>query len=744
MLLNLSIPEKKYSAGARFFTLFIFLAGGSSSASLLASEHSLAPLEEVLVVARKREERLQDVPISVSAFSAQEIANSGMQNMADVAYMTPGLTISPLFGVDFWTPVIRGLATTIGEPNVGFFIDGVYQGSRTSMPQLLGNFIDHIEVAKGPQSALFGRNTFGGAINYVTRKPSDTLEGGIEVTLGDHGKKHIQGGIGGPLGASDWYFRVSALWDEFDGYFRNDLTGDDLDSSDTDGVLLTLGGLPWESVEVALNAGYQNINSGDLPLQFVENNAEFVSALNAFQVYRGEVPAGKDFAVTPGGLDSDFYTTSLRVDWDLGQHTLTSLTGYNDLKHDRYRDDDYSAPEYHFASQLQRQNEWSQELRLTSATGERLRWMAGLYFYAFDDDQTVASSYVGDFAYLGGSRIDTTQKNDEAAIFGSLGISLTETVEVTLEARYSKEKKKIDSVDTYLNLSTTLRFKQSDSWDMFLPKITVDWRINDQNMVYASYARSEKSGGYNAITTAGIILPDERTYEPEKSDNYEIGLKSQSDDNRYMATLAVFLINWDDQIVRTLGDSLAVLNTNVGSSTSQGLEFELLGQPTERISVRLGVAYTDAKFDDYNFDVLETFLGLDPVMDGNPLPLVSEWTANASAEYTHPIWNGNWDFFSRFDWDYRSEQSIVETNDATVGSSDRLNIRMGLRNFNWTLTVWGRNVLGDDTAAAGLFIPNPAIEPENITGQREGVPLFQALVTTPEPESWGVTVDYSF
>ena len=167
------------------------LASGLATTTVLAAdeaENSLA-LEEVIVTARKREESLQDIPVAVTAFTAADIEAAGLRNVEDVAMLTPGFNVAPLFAGDAATPVIRGLSTTIGEPNVGFFVDGVYMGSRQTMSNLLGNFIERIEVAKGPQSALYGRNTFGGAINYVTRKPSGEFEGEVEGIYGSDGKQ---------------------------------------------------------------------------------------------------------------------------------------------------------------------------------------------------------------------------------------------------------------------------------------------------------------------------------------------------------------------------------------------------------------------------------------------------------------------------------------------------------------------------------------------------------------------------
>lgn len=733
-------------------TLVFGLFGGLAPVSVMAqdsdeeSDNSLA-IEEITVTARKREENLQDIPVSVTAFSAADIEAAGMRDVTDVAALTPGFNVAPLFSGDAATPVIRGLSTTIGEPNVGFFVDGVYVGSRQTMSNLLGNFLERIEVAKGPQSALYGRNTFGGAVNYVTRKPSGEFEGDVEGSYGSDGKGVVRASLGGPFGDSSFSYRVAALWDTFDGYYTNELNGENLDDRETKSAL---GALSWnnENVTVDFNIFYSKVDDGDAALRFEENNDQFWSFAGLpadYQMFTGEVPAHKDgFAVTPGGVDRKQTFTSLKVEADLDTMTFTSITGYNHFNHDRATDDDYSANDYHFTTSDTKVSEFSQELRLTSNGGGNVRWMAGLYYYDLNDDGDITSAYTGFLLPIfGGLHSLIFQDTRSYAAFGSVDWDFNDSMTLGFSARWGNEKKSVVAIDTPLPAGAGGVYENEDDWNAFLPRITYDWRFSDNQMAYASWALSKKAGGFNVVTTTGNVLPEERTYGPEKSNNWEIGLKSTWADGRVLTTLAGYYIVWEDQIVRAIGGAGALLNTNAGKTTSKGVEFELMAQLSENWDLRAGLSYNDSKYDDYFFAILAA-IGMDPVLDGNTLQYAPDWTGNISLGHTRPMSNG-WEWFNRLDASYMDKQTIVQTASAYVGSASRVNFRTGFSHENWMVTLWVYNLFEPNTASTGVFTGNPSRLPDLfIFGTRQGFPAFSPLVTSPDRRSYGITVKYSW
>ena len=724
------------------------LVSGLATTSGLAAdedENSLA-IEEIIVTARKREESLQDIPVAVTAFSAAEIEAAGLRDVQDVAALTPGFNVAPLFGGDQATPVIRGLSTTIGEPNVGFFVDGVYMGSRQTMTTLLGNFIERIEVAKGPQSALYGRNTFGGAINFVTRKPSGAFEGDVEATAGSDGKQALRATLGGPFGDSRLSYRVAAMSDEFDGFYKNELTGGNLDDRDTKGAL---GALYWEgeSVDIDFNLVYTEVDDGDNPMRYEKNNIYFGPAFGflppAFQMFAGEVPAHEDgFAVTPGGLEREQIFSSLKIEWDFGPAYLTSITGYNDFSHDRSVDSDYSANNYHYTTSYQDVTELSQEFRLTSNSDGNWRWMAGVYAYSLEDDIEGNAAYQGVWSFFGGAHSLTGQETDSLAVFGSLDWDMTDNMRWDFSARYGNEEKSVAALSTDLLTGGITVFEKTDDWDSFQPRISFDWRFSEDHMAYASWAYAEKAGGFNVVEVVGKILPNERSYDPESSNNYEIGLKSTWADGRVLTTLAAYYIRWKDQIVRAIGEGGALLNTNAGQTTSKGFEAEMMAQLSANWDLRAGLSYNDSKYDEYTLAILAA-IGQDPVLDGAPLQYAPDWTGNVSLGYTLPMSSG-WDWFNRLDASYIDKQTIVQTGDAWVGSANRVNFRTGFGNENWTVTAWVYNIFEPNTALTGVFTGDPSRNPEAFVLGTSGFELFSPLVTSPDRRSYGVTVRYSF
>jgi len=709
------------------------------------AENSLM-IEEIIVTARKREESLQDIPVAVTAFSAADIESAGLRNVEDVAALTPGFNVAPLFGGDQATPVIRGLSTTIGEPNVGFFIDGVYMGSRQTMTTLLGNFIERIEVAKGPQSALYGRNTFGGAINFVTRKPSGEFEGDVEATVGSDGKQALRATLGGPFGDSRLSYRVAAMSDEFDGFYKNELTGGNMDDGDTKGAL---GALYWdgESVDIDFNLVYTEVDDGDNPMRYEKNNIYFGPAFGAlppaFQMFAGEVPAHEDgFAVTPGGLEREQIFSSLKLEWDFGPAYLTSITGYNDFSHDRSIDSDYSANNYHYTTSDQDVTELSQEFRLTSNGDGNWRWMAGVYAYSLEDDIDGTAAYQGGWAFFGGSHSLTSQETDSLAVFGSLDWDMTDSMTWNFSARYGNEEKSVAALSTDIITGGTTVFAKTDDWDSFQPRVTFDWNFSEDHMAYASWAYAEKAGGFNVVEVVGKILPHERSYDPESSNNYEIGLKSTWADGRVLTTLAAYYIRWEDQIVRAIGEGGALLNTNAGQTTSKGFEAEMMAQLSANWDLRAGLSYNDSKYDEYTLAILAA-IGQDPVLDGAPLQYAPDWTGNVSLGYTLPMSSG-WDWFNRLDASYIDKQTIVQTGDPWVGSASRVNLRTGFGNENWTVTAWVYNIFEPNTATTGVFTGDPSRNPEAFVLGTSGFELFSPLVTSPDRRSYGVTVKYRF
>ncbi len=733
-----------------------------------AGGSSVTQLEELVVTARKREEQLQQVPLSITAFTAETIESAGIDNVADIATLTPGFTFAPLFGGGAATPVIRGQSTTIGEPNVGFFVDGVYQASRGLMDAILGDSVSRVEVVKGPQSALYGRNTFAGAVNIVTSRPSDELGGMIEARYGDYDTQELRGWVSGPI--TDWLgFRLGGTYASSDGYYTNDLNGDNLDDRRTGVLAGSLEASPTDALDIRLRVAYSDTSDGDDPIRYVVNNVEpfnppplppVFPAVN--QLYRGEMHAFDQYSVTPGHQDRKVTQTSLSLDWAVGDYTITSITGYNDLSYDTAVDADYSALSVNYTTTLQDITEFSQELRITSPGDRRLTWLGGAYYYDSNSDTHLESLYGSDALpiaaavpaslrglLVGGLINDLEEETSSVAIFGQVGFNITDSFSVSVEGRWTDETKKVNSANqSQLNPGVvTGTFVDETDFQNFVPRFTLDYQITDDVLLYATVAQGEKVGGFNVVTVAGAILPEERTYDSESAWNYEIGAKTTWADGRLVLNGAAFYIDWTDQIVRAIGASGALLNINAGQSTVQGLELEVRARPVDGLTLDAGLAYTDSSYDDYTFGTL-ALIGVDPVLDGTRLQYVSEWQGFISGEYKYPV-SATLDWVSRADLTLQSDQSAVQTADAYVGDATNLNLRTGFDWDRYSVRLWVKNVTDEDAALVGTFVPNPSRRLDFVrgaigAGPLDGLELFGGVVTARQPRTWGITASVKF
>lgn len=758
------------------------LLGASALAAVWAApmgvasaQESAETSDEIVVTARRRAETLQSVPLSINAFTAETIENAGVDNLEDIASLTPGFTFAPLFGGGASLPVIRGQSTTIGEPNIGFFVDGVYVSSRAMMDAMLGDDVARIEVLKGPQSALYGRNTFGGAVNIISRAPSDDLEGRIEASYGEFNTIGLRGSLSGPIAENNLYFRVGATHSASDGYFENSLTGDNLDTRETTIIAGTLEARPTNAITFRLRGAYQNTEDGDDPLRFAANNS-FPTFLQGpptpagFQMFTGELQGSDTFAVTPGHNNRELGAFSLTGEWQGDNVSFTSITGFNDLHLDFAVDADYTAAQANYQTTLTDLYDISQEFRLASTGDSRLSWLVGAYYYIVSSDTHVDNAYGADALsiitttgaagfpawrrLIGGGVSDVHEETESFALFGQIGYDITDRLRVSAEGRWTTETKSVDSVAIagLLNPApgpVTLLFADERDFENFVPRFTLEYDLAADVLLYASAAQAVKVGGFNTNIVAGSPIPSERLYDPETAWNYEVGAKTSWYDGRLVLNGALYQIDWSDQIVRAIGASGALLNVNAGAATVRGAELELRARPVDGLEINAGVAYTDSSYDEYNFALLGA-IGMNPDLEGVRLQYVSEWQANTSIQYVAPL-GSDLDWFNRIDISYQSDQSAVQPGAAYVGDATIVNLRTGLDFNNISFRIFANNVTEEDSAVAGVFLPDPGQQYDYVRGQLGigGAPLvgrqlFGGLVTTRAPRSIGASVSVSF
>lgn len=713
-------------------------------ASEQESEHGARPaaLDEVVVTARFREESLQDAPAAISALGATQVERAGVRNIDDIATLTPGLTYVSLQGSNYALPVMRGLSTNVGESNVGLFLDGVYQGSRSGMDRMMTD-VERIEVIKGPQAALYGRNTFGGAINIISKQPTNQPEGSLSLAYGSRNLSEGIATFSTPVANDQIHMRFGVAQRQRDGHYRNELSGDDLDHRKDQSLSSFFRWYASDNLVMDLRASFDRADHGDNPGYFVLNNSEPLFNGRS-QILLGEVPSRTSgFAVTPGGFERDADLFSLKADWQVNDDlSFTSITTYSDLESEFRADIDYGPTDISYQTQNTDVDEISQEFRLAGQGGD-ISWIGG-FFYLRSNQRTLDQD-LANAAYepllpgsLKSTLIDNREKHQNIALFGSVSWQLADDWTLDLAGRVFREKRSIDPFQS--NPITGQVLDPNPPLDMsetfITPSLGLRRRINDQWMGYASLSRGVKSGGFNAMAN---VTADERTFDAEKSINYEIGAKFNSADNRVTFNTALFHIDWEDQIVRALGAQNATLNANAGKTTSQGAEFDLRVMPLPGLALGASYAYTDATFDDYVFEALRLSFGLESDLAGKELQYVSKHVGTVSFDYQKEL-SSDTAFYMRGDWGYRSRQYGSTTNLFWVGSRSMVNMAFGFQVRNYDLEFWGRNLLNDKTPTVsissrdrGSLILPPA-----------GQGAFKTLAFAPELRSYGVRLRVKF
>lgn len=757
-------------------------------------------IEEIVVTARKQEESLQTVPVAITAFTADDIEAAGIQNLYDIATLTPGLVFDTMIGEFLAIPTLRGLTQTdlMGDVNnVEIFLDGVNVSGRSGL-----NFnmldVERIEVVKGPQSALYGRNSFAGAINFVTQRAPDYFKGKASATAGNDGTLRGSVGVGGPL-TDTLRGRMSVGYDEFDGSYKNNSPGGD----DLGGHRYRTwsGGLEWsplDVLDVRLNTYFSNDHVDPAAATAAEQNcAQNTTAPFRMAAFCGKLPSGSEVAAQLGadprgwGESRRVFRTSLQVDWRTPIGELTSLTGYNTLRHRAFNDTargieplDWAyynvvpvpplpAPAI-FQSKLFRvdydkMEEFSQELRLSGGEDTRLRWTAGLYYYnqKYKNglDAVALSTLPADFVtfpvppgptgvmynnmYMSWfttgdapvfSRSD--RETDSYAVFGALEFDITDELRARVEARHTYERKK-QSSPANLGVVNPNPTEFKDHWNSFTPRFTLDYRTPLDIFIYASAAKGVKAGGFNENAST----PEEESFNPEKNWSYELGAKGGLFDGRVSFDAALFYVDWDDMQLPALSGNPAIPQTvtlNVGSATSKGFELALRARLAQGLTANLGYARTKAEFDHASSRSLISqipviFAATNGDISGFDLPRFSPRQWNVGLDYRQFAF-GDFDFFGRVDFSHKSPQRAMTDGLTKIGSIERLNARLGLESEQWRFELWGENLTDDDAAIS-------AFRDTWLNNWRDGASaanLYRTTVSYPKLRTYGVTATYKF
>ncbi|MBW2366343.1 MAG: TonB-dependent receptor [Deltaproteobacteria bacterium] len=664
-------------------------------------------LEEVIVTARKTDERVQDTPVSVTAFTAESLMQAGAMSIDDIALRTPGLRYTNRNDEKLGGLSLRGVVSTMSsagsDPAVGRYVDEIYLGHGPGASFDLFD-VERVEVLRGPQGTLFGRNTIGGLINYMTKRPTEEFEASLEATYGNYNYLRLGAVVSGQIAEGKVSGRIAAVYDSRDGTSDNIYLNRDVN---TKGAWQMRGKLlftPAENTELLFTLEYREVDKDPLnydTLRYNETPGFFPSIIDAFGHPRNLDPYDRNTLADIEQEETlELWGISMDLRTKIGGIKVTNILSYRD--HDYYSraDTERSTLSWAYDGDPEDGYRLNEELRLAWSTGD-FDWLAGFYFFqqdmtnlSFVELGSVLAPFLGG---TGGDLIgsDAAMKTTSWAGFASWTWNVSERFDFTLGGRYTYEEKEIDytQVDPFWVLGGDFAFTGKDDWAEFTPSLTMRYRIRPDVMAYANVSKGFKSGGFNdALGDADGI-----SFDPEMLWNYELGLKTEWLNSRVRANFTAFYMDWADIQIRE--DNLATpaiydpIITNAGEAHTLGVEVELLAQPIRELTVGLNFAILEAEFDEGTLPVSPTSeLPLDRI------PYAPEYTASMYAQYRAPFSAFGKDLYWSVGGELlaRGETYLTSDNqeDGRVDPYALINLRAGVasQDGRWQLNVCGRNV----------------------------------------------------
>ena len=670
-------------------------------------------LTEVVVVARKRDESFRDVPVTVNVFTEKAIASAGIQKPGDFIAMVPNMTLVETQNAGNAFVVVRGVSQARNsEASVAVLVDGVLESNPAEFNQELFD-ISQIEVLKGPQGALYGRNAIGGAIIIRTKDPADHLEGGFKVGYGNGSSKRGQLSLSGPIGSSDaWRYRASFNAYDTDGFLDNAYLHSKADPArDFSGrVRATYRADENFSADFRLAASRLETRS----LYFViprDNEANpfstFTTAPDANNV---KTPITTD---NPGENNRDLLSAAMKLDMAVGGGTLTTVSAYDRTKEvltgDAYdfRPAATSIFKALFGTDLNQSQylnvkSFSQELRYASPVGERFSWIGGAYYIHTDrfiSTGNMVDTGAGVFPVYHTPRLSgpnpsstflaDTQSNNAWALFADATYKISSQVEFDGAVRYDQDTRhnRTDTPTAFLpDPSAKTGEVRTHTWGQLQPKATLRYKPSDEWTIYGGWSRGFRSGGFNqtgvgsVARTSGVLGVND-LFNAEVADTWEVGVKSQMLDKRLTASVAAYSTKSTNGYFFVFLAANSTQNLGNLDADYKGLELELNAKATDHLDLYANLGYTDS----------EITRMTDASVVGKEAPLVSRITFNAGGQYHQAISEGL-NATVRLDFQHIGRTWWEPYNVTSRDPVSLVNLRAGVEGQSWAVTAWSKNL----------------------------------------------------
>lgn len=748
-------------AGAACLTATAKLAlimGLSATVTAQDSEDGSTLFEEIVVTAQKREQSLQDVPISVSVFGGSAIEKQNIAELGDYFDLSPNIAFTNTGSLLQNEVSVRAVSNIGGAQNVvGFFVDEFNVAPLVENATYDQRLIDveRIEVLRGPQSTLFGRNASGGAVSTTTKKPSSEAEGYITAGYSSFDTKLVKAAVNVPL-SETLFVRVNGFVEDGAGFLENEGPSDATNDHTSIAVRGAVRYQPNDKLTVDLALSHQDHEQGFMNSVPTGIQGDTMASLGfpIFTLDAGYFPDNNDTIQTDRGNDITSKTTIAtgRIEYDFGGISLVSVTGLIDHKSTVDGEADHSGLDLWNDDIDNEMDSWSTELRLQTANDSGFNWLAGA---VYAEDETLLSErrpfsplfFSTFFGVTVPDGLVVTPINDiegfevtSYGLFGELSwTGLDDRLTISGGLRWQRDK--VSSTFYALRNAVFPPFTALEedtsgeaSFNNVMPRLTANYAVSDEVNIYATVSKGAKPGGFNLATVTFPDLGLPETFDSESLWNYEVGMKAVLADRRVLLNAAAFYIDWNKiQVSSFFFDPVTfasgIVTQNGAEASSKGFELDLAVRPAEGLEIKAGLGYQDSAFGDFPNAIIDT-TGNTTDASGNRLPLAPEWSYNVSAEYYWSL-TDDAEAFIRLEYIYRD--SVFTDNESRVAapdfvpSYDYLNLRAGADFGPVRVLGYVENLTGSDYTTG--YLP-----PNSITG----------VLATVNPRRIGVTVTYDF
>ena len=705
-LLNVSPGSLTLQVSANGYADFSSSVNSSTATAPLNIQLQLSPkmLDKVVVTAQKTEELLQEIPASITAVSSKQVEEYRLWNSKDLSAIVPNLyTADP--GDRRNVSSLRGIATTSYDPAVATYIDGVNQFSLdTYIAQLFD--VERIEILRGAQGTLYGRNATAGVINIITKQPSNKASSFMEITTGNAGLQRYSGGFRLPLIKDKLFFGMAALYDKSNGFYTNQFNNTAFDKQNSFTGNYYVKYLPTDKWAITLNVKHNNNrNKGAFPLSSGIEDA----LKNPFQLSQNAV----------SNMTDNIFNASLSANHFGKNISFSSQTAYqsNYRFYDQPMDADFSPIDgitliNNYGKDWNKVKVFTQEFKFSSpaATTSKLKWTAGAYTFYQDNPTKQAIHFGEDAAMVGSPDKNFSLINSAKSV--SMGLSLfaqgtyalTSKLNFTAGIRYDKEKKKQSILGQYqMDPDPTPIFdyrtdtSANASFQSVSPKLSLSYSISDNNLLFTNYSKGFRAGGLTPLAS-DPSQPALFAFQPEYSNNFEIGIKNNLLNNQLLINVTAFYSGVTDAQVPTLVLPDAVTITkNTGKLTSKGVELESHAL-FNGFQLDYNLGYTDANFKDLKL----AQYGSEVDLAGKKQIFTPDVTSIFAAQYGTTISKKNQlKITFRGEWKYIGKQYFDLGNTLSQNSYNLLNSSIGISAPKWSLKFWGRNLTNKNYVGYG-------------------------------------------